>query len=141
MANNKPQITEIKYGMKIKRSPAQELEYQRCKDLDIGALYFMKNYTYVKDGERVVQFSMRPYTSEMIWMMNAFKRVVNMASRQAGKCVCGETVIKVRNKKTGEETNMTISNIYEIYNNIENSLKKSDEFQENKDDRESKENS
>lgn len=114
---NKPQITEIKYGMKIRRSPAQELEYQRCKDLDIGALYFMKNYTYVKDGERVVQFSMRPYTSEMIWMMNAFKRVVNMASRQAGKCVCGDTLVKIRNKQTGEVQTISIGVLYDIIKN------------------------
>ena len=77
----------------------------------------MKNYTFVKDGERVVQFSMRPYTSEMIWMMNAFKRVVNMASRQAGKCVCGDTLVKIRNKQTGEVQTISIGVLYDIIKN------------------------
>ena len=49
--------------------------------------------------------------------MNAFKRVVNMASRQAGKCVCGDTLVKIRNKQTGEVQTISIGVLYDIIKN------------------------
>ena len=81
-------------------TPEMVAEIQRCKD-DI--LYFAENYFYIIEPDLgKIKIPILPYQKRLL---NSFRdnrfNIVN-SSRQSGKCFSENTLIKVRNKKTGE---------------------------------------
>lgn len=54
--------------------------------------------------------------AEMIQAMCDYQRVITLACRQCGKCVYEDSIIKIRNKKTGEIEEITIKDFFERFN-------------------------
>ncbi len=66
-------------------------------------VYFCNNYYYIispSKGKHII--STYPKQEDMINCFIKNTRVVALAARQTGKCVCKDTMITVRNKSTGE---------------------------------------
>jgi hypothetical protein len=75
-------------------------EIIRCaNDID----YFANTYYTIislKDGKTVIHTY--PRQTELIQTMVDENRLIVLASRQTGKCICYDSLITVRNKVTGE---------------------------------------
>lgn len=116
MYNNNPQLRAANEEIRMSKKRLQE--YIRCKE-DI--LYFAENYfkiTTIDDGK--ITIPLRRYQKKML---KAFhqptkdrKHVVCTASRQSGKCVCSDTNIKIKNKKTGEIEKIQIGDFFDMVN-------------------------
>lgn len=52
----------------------------------------------------------------MIQAMCDYQRVITLACRQCGKCLHSDSIIKIRNKKTGEIEEITIKDFFERFN-------------------------
>ncbi|MFW6377030.1 MAG: hypothetical protein ACOCZ5_00145 [bacterium] len=99
-------------GMKNLRSEGEEIEftkemideYIKCKE-DI--IYFAEKYVYITTLDKGnVKITLWDYQKKIL---KAFieppenkRHIILMQPRQSGKCFCDDTMIKVRNKKTGK---------------------------------------
>ena len=95
---------------------SQEEFIHRMNELDKiynDIIYFAKNYFTIVSldkGECIID----PYPKqvELINAMKDNRRVIALSCRQSGKCVYSETLIKIRNKKTGKIEEITISDFF-----------------------------
>ena len=108
--SNKELATIKKAGEKEILTPQQfkerARELKRCKD-DI--LYFCRKYFKIvslKDG--LVTLDPYPKQAELLKFIQNNNRVICTASRQVGKCVQKNSIIRIRNKITGIEEEITI---------------------------------
>ena len=79
-------------------------------------IYFAEKYFYIvslDNGKELIK--VYPKQAELIKAMCDKQRVVCIASRQCGKCVTGDTKIKVRNKKTKEIEELTIAEFFKRF--------------------------
>ena len=96
-------------------SPEDYMKYTseliKCaNDID----YFANTYyTIISLAKGKMIIETYPRQSELLQAMVDQNRLVVLASRQTGKCSTYNTNITVRNKKTGEITEMTIGDFYE----------------------------
>jgi hypothetical protein len=104
---------------KLKKSNVQ-FQYERdhieeiikCKE-DI--IYFIKNYVKIINLDKgLMNFDLFPYQEEVIKTVDSNRFVIALLSRQMGKCLCINTNITVRNKKTGEVLEIPIGEFYEM---------------------------
>jgi hypothetical protein len=58
---------------------------------------------------------MYPYQEEIVQKSLENRRTIVLTARQSGKCFINNTVIKLRNKKTGEVIEISIGEFYELY--------------------------
>ena len=87
-------------------------EWKKCRD-DI--VYFAETYcaiTHIDYGTIKVQ--LRDYQRDMLKIMSSKRMTVCNLSRQLGKCVTGDTTIKIRNKKTGEIKEISIKEFHKL---------------------------
>jgi hypothetical protein len=88
-------------------------EIVRCaNDID----YFANTYYTIislKDGKTVIHTY--PRQTELIQAMVDENRLVVLASRQTGKCICGDTLITVRNKHTLHIETLAIIDFFERF--------------------------
>lgn len=99
-------------NVKVPMTDEHIAEFKRCKN-DI--FYFLMNYGKIislNDGE--INFSLYQYQKNMIKLMDENRFVVNLLPRQMGKCSEKDTLIKIRNKKTGEITELTIEEFHQL---------------------------
>lgn len=88
------------------------------KKISDDIVYFAENYYYIislDNGKSLIK--LYPKQAELIKTMTSERRVVTLASRQCGKCVCTDAQISVRNKKTKEIEQITIG---EFFKHIKN---------------------
>lgn len=86
-------------------------EWKKCKN---DPIYFGENYcTIVHIDHGTILPTMRPYQKEMLDIMYNNRLTIANLSRQLGKCVIGDTMITVRNKRTGEIKEMSIKEFHE----------------------------
>lgn len=100
----------------------QILEYIKIKN---DPIYFVNNYCKIVHVDKgVVPFTLYPYQKQMIRHFHGidessdkvnpdWRYSLTLTGRQMGKCVKGDTKIKIRNKKTGEIQNVSINDLYE----------------------------
>ena len=100
----------------------QILEYIKIKN---DPIYFVNNYCKIVHVDKgVVPFKLYPYQEKMIRHFHGidessdkvnpdWRYSLTLTGRQMGKCVKGDTKIKIRNKKTGEIQNVSINDLYE----------------------------
>jgi hypothetical protein len=90
-------------------------EYIKCKE---DVFYFAENYfkiVSVSDGEIIIklhEFQKRMLKAFVNDENDPRKSCVVKASRQVGKCVLGETLIDVKDNKTGEIKKMKIEDLF-----------------------------
>jgi hypothetical protein len=81
-------------------TPEMVAEIAKCRD---SLLYFGANYFYIIDpdeGKKIIPLF--DYQTRLLKAFEEFKQNIVLSSRQSGKCFSENTLIKVRNKKTGE---------------------------------------
>jgi len=104
-----------KPGQLVSYTPKEIEELKACADPSSGPLYFMENFIYVQhpvDGR--IKFNPYPFQRELIYNYHNFKSNICLVSRQNGKCLVGNEMINIRNKKTGEIKKVTFKEFKEI---------------------------
>jgi hypothetical protein len=100
-----------KTGTPIEWSADMIKEYVKCSE---DPIYFAKEYIKIVHVDKgLIPFEMYPYQEEITTKIANNRRVAVLTARQAGKCVCINTRIKLRSKKTGEVIDMSIGEFYE----------------------------
>lgn len=103
------------------------LEYLKIKK---DPIYFINNYCKVVHIDKgVVPFKLYPYQEQMVKHFHGINETgevnpdwnysLTLTGRQMGKCLLGNTNIKIRNKKTGEILDTSVS---ELYNQLKERL-------------------
>jgi len=86
-------------------------EYQKCMN---SVAYFCENYVKVIDLDNgLVPFKLRGYQTKLVDHYSNNRFSIVLAPRQSGKCASINTIVKIRNKKTGVIENVTIGELYE----------------------------
>jgi hypothetical protein len=102
---------------------------EHIKELDKCSKEFWHFLSYVKivhPDEGRIEFEPYPFQKEIFKTIAEKQFIVLNISRQTGKCVQNQTLINIRNKKTGEIEEISIGNFYEreknkqVYNPDEN---------------------
>jgi len=99
-------------NVELQYTKEQIQEFLRCgKD----PLYFIKNYAKIVSlDEGVIQFDPFPYQERVIEAIHDNPSTLVKLFRQAGKCLSGETKLKVRNKINDEEMEITIEEFFKM---------------------------
>ena len=113
---------------KLEYTQEQIEEYKKCRD---DFFYFCENYCYVVLNAKKVPLVLRDYQRKLIQDILDNKYVIGCWSRQSGKCVLSNTLIKIRNKKTGEIRDITIGDFHSLINN-KSGQDKGNEIESNK---------
>lgn len=107
--NLKRANTQIQY------TPEQIQEYVKCAD---DPIYFIKTYVKIIHVDHgLVPFSLWDFQETMIRMMIEDRYTIYCMPRQIGKCVQANTNIRVRNKKTGEISEISAKDFHEKIKN------------------------
>ena len=86
-------------------------EIIRCKK-DI--VYFANTYIYLKTPEGRRKIKLRPYQVKLLKTIQDNKYVINLSSRQVGKCLDFSPKVKILNK-TGQIEEICIGDLYYRY--------------------------
>ena len=116
--NENEQLSHIKKVGEIDNISREKFEYRiqeiaKCKR-DI--CYFAEKYFRIISLDYGLQI-IKPYPKQrdlLRFFVNE-KRSIILSSRQSGKCVCKDTKIKIKNKKTGEIEELTIEDFYKRF--------------------------
>lgn len=91
----------------------QILQLRKCNDPVNGAMYFMENFLYIKHPMRgAILFEPYDYQRELIECMATHRKTVLLCGRQLGKCLDGSTMIKIKNKTTGESKEVSMADFH-----------------------------
>ncbi len=109
-------------GVLIKKANTQEhyteniiQDLVKCSDPETGYLYFMKNFFYIQHPVRgKIKFEPYGYQLNLLESYHKHRFSVSLMPRQSGKCVTGDTLIKIKNKHTGEELDITIEQFFKL---------------------------
>ena len=97
-------------GVSVAYTQDMLIEYKRCMD---DPVYFIKNYCKIISLDKgLVNFDLYGYQEEMIRDYHENRFSINMASRQSGKCLIYNTILKVRQKSTGKIVEIMIGDFY-----------------------------
>jgi len=117
---NNPRIRPL--GETISLTKEQMKEYIKCAN---KPEYFIENYVkIVTIDECLVPIKLWKFQKEMVQTIHENNRVVINAARQIGKCLDINTLIKLRNKSTGDIIEMTIGEFYELQKAIQSKTNK-----------------
>jgi len=85
-------------------------EYAMCAR---DPIYFIKKYVRIISLDKgLIPFDMYPFQEKIIDAVHNNRFVVARLPRQQGKCVYINTIVRIRNKKTGEIKELTIGELY-----------------------------
>lgn len=88
----------------------QVLEYARCSE---DPIYFIEKYVKIQHVDHgLVDFILRGYQKKLIKSYVENRNNIVLSSRQSGKCFSINTMVRLRNKKTGEIIEKTIGELY-----------------------------
>lgn len=95
-----------------------EYRLNQIKKIHQDIKYFAQNYFYIislDQGKKII--SLYPKQAELIKQMTSKRRLICLATRQCGKCLDINSIIKVRNKKTGEIEELTLGQFFAKHKN------------------------
>jgi len=106
---NNPKLK--KAGVPVPMSQEELEEYMRCKQ---DPTYFIENYVEINTIDRgFVKLKLYPFQKQTVKDIQNNRFIVLKAGRQVGKCFFINTIVKIRNTKTGEIFETTIGEFYE----------------------------
>lgn len=86
------------------------LEYARCMN---DPVYFIKNYIKIISlDEGLIPFRLFDYQTRFIESLHNNRRVLGLFPRQMGKCCFFTTLLKIKQKSTGNIVNISIGDFY-----------------------------
>ena len=108
----------IRYDEKRVKRPYAEHEYtneeilelEKCSK-DVNA--FIKHLKIINPDRGEELFKPYDYQWKLLDLMANNRFVISLQSRQSGKCIFSDTMIKIRNKKTGNVEDVTIGKFFE----------------------------
>ena len=108
-------------GQEIPLTMQQTLEIARLMKRPTGVRRFI-HYCEINTADGPINFGkvIKDFQFDMIDLFQQSERSILLASRQMSKCVIGDTMITVRNDKTGEEMEITIEEFHELQKNASN---------------------
>lgn len=87
-------------------------ELKKCL---VDPVYFLENYMKIQHPVRGgIPFDPYDFQRELINCYAKHRMVIALLPRQVGKCVKGDTLIKIRNKITGEIKEITIEEFFNL---------------------------
>ena len=87
-------------------------EYIKCK---ADPVYFAETYFKIVHVDKgLIPFKLYEYQKEAIRLSSLNRKFVMNASRQCGKCVSINTLVKLRNRKSGEVMEITIGDFMKL---------------------------
>ena len=93
-------------------------EYIKCADPISGPEYFMSHYFFIQHPTKgSISYQPFEYQKRLIETYHKYRYSISMLPRQTGKCVCADTMIKISNKNTGEEIEISIGDFYRMQEN------------------------
>jgi len=100
---------------KIPLNQEQVMEMARLMKRPTGVRRFV-HYIEIGTADGPLNFGkvIKPFQYDMIDLMQNNSRSILLASRQMSKCVTGDTMITVRNDRTGEEMEISIEEFHEL---------------------------
>lgn len=112
MYGGDPSLRGLKEEIPITRAQIEEMI--RCKE-DI--IYFANNFFYIiNQDEGQIKIPLRDYQKQILKVYseppNGKRHILNMQGRQSGKCFSRLSTIRVRNKLTGEESDLDVSSLF-----------------------------
>ena len=97
-------------GVRHKFTKEEIEEYIKCHD---DPIYFLENYVkIVHVDEGLVPFKMYDFQKNLVNTITENRNVIVKTGRQVGKCQIYESLITIRNKKTGEIKKIKIGDFY-----------------------------
>lgn len=104
-----------KQNQDIPLNQAQFMEMARVMKRPTGLRRFT-HYVEIGTADGPLNFGtiIKDYQFDMLDLFQNNDRSILLASRQMSKCVIGETMITVRNDKTGEEMEISIEEFHEL---------------------------
>ena len=115
---NNPKLK--KAGVPVPMSQEELEEYMRCKE---DPTYFIENYVEINTIDRgFVKLKLYPFQKQTVQDIQDNRFIVLKAGRQVGKCFFINTIVKIRNTKSGEIFETTIGKFYERFSNLSNLL-------------------
>lgn len=106
-----------KAGVTVDYTREQVEELLKCND-DI--LYFIENFVKIIDLDNgLVPFKPFEFQKKIISTMKDSRNTIVVSSRQSGKCVTGNTLIEVKNRKTGKAEIISFDEFDEICKNAD----------------------
>lgn len=118
-------MTKILEGNIIKKANKKQhytkdqiKELRKCSAAnEDGHYYFMEHFGFMKHTSKgKVLFKPFDYQKRLIDNYHNYRFTINMLGRQMGKCVSGDTEVKLRNKSTGEEKQISFDDFYYLLN-------------------------
>lgn len=99
-------------GAELEWSADMIREFLLCRD---NIIYFVRKYMkIVSADEGYIPFDMYDYQEDLINLLNDERYVIGLLPRQSGKCLCINTPVRIKNKKTGEVKNVRIGELYKM---------------------------
>ena len=109
-----------KTGVKYQFTKHEVEEYRKCKR---SVKYFTENYFKIVHVDKgLIQYKPRKYQKKLVRLIHKNRFAIIKQCRQSGKCVHKDSLIRLRNKKTGKIIEMRIGDFYE--NMLDNEMKK-----------------
>jgi len=100
-----------KSGVEINWTPEIVEEYMKCSR---DVIYFVETYMKIINVDKgLIPFHPYDYQKDMLRSMAEERYTIIGTARQAGKCFCINTPIRVRNKKTGQIIETSIGEFYD----------------------------
>lgn len=93
--------------------PMTKEQVDEIKKVYTDIHYFANNYMMLNTKKGVTVFKPREYQTEIIDNFSNNRFNIVMMGRQMGKCVSPDTIITVRNTKTGEVIDISIKELYD----------------------------
>lgn len=98
-------------GVTIEYTQEMVDEYKKCYE---DPIYFISNYVKVVHPNRgIVTMELYDYQKRMIKAYHENRRIIFLTARQQGKCLLSNTLIKIRNKTSGEIVEIAMGDFYE----------------------------
>jgi len=105
-----------KVGVPVSLTEQDVREYIKCRD---DPVYFAQNYVKIITLDRgFVPIDLYPFQKEAIENIHNNRFVIVKAGRQVGKCFFINTIVKIRNTKSGEIFETTIGEFYEYISRV-----------------------
>jgi len=91
-------------------TPAMVKELKKCRD---NIVHFAENHFTIVNLDRGKEtIELYPAQKRVLKSLQNNRFVVLLSSRQAGKCLKDDTIVRIRNKKTLESKNITVGEFY-----------------------------
>jgi hypothetical protein len=104
-----------KAGVEIQYSQDQIDELVKCSN---DPVYFIKNYVKIVTLDKgLTDFDMYDFQERIVSTIHDNRFTICKIPRQSGKCVETNTLVTVRNKKTGNIEKITVGNLFDRIQN------------------------